>query len=188
MHSASKYLGGHNDLLAGTVIGPRSLLDPIEQARGILGGIASPHDAYLLLRGLKTFDLRVRRQNASAMRIARFLEGHANIRRVYYPGLTSHPDHEIARRQMRGFGGVVSFEIEGGKERTSRFVDRLRVPYIGPTLGGVESIVQQQALFVSLDPQERWASGLSDSLVRYAVGIENVDDLIADLDQALDGI
>jgi len=108
--------------------------------------------------------------------------------RVYYPGLPSHPDYEIARRQMKGYGGVVSFEISGDKEDTSRFVDHLQIPYIGPTLGGVESIVQQQALFVSLDPEERRASGVSDSLVRYAVGVEDADDLIADVAQALDAV
>ena len=170
------------------MIGARPILDRIEQARGVLGGVGSPNDAYLLLRGLKTLDLRVRRQNENALRVARYLEGHPAVERVHYPGLPSHPDYEVACRQMSGFGGVVSFEIAGGQERTSRFVDRLRLPYIGPTLGGVESIAQQQALFVSLDPAERRAAGLRDNLVRYAVGIEDVEDLIDDLAQALDGI
>jgi len=184
-HSVSKYLAGHNDLLGGVVIGRRELLEPIEVGRGVLGGVGSPHDAYLLLRGLKTVDLRVRRQNESALRVARFLEDHPAISRVYYPGLASHPDHEIALRQMTGYGGVVSFEVKGGREHTSLMMDRLRLPYIGPTLGGVESIAQQQALFVSLDPEERRATGISDSLVRYAIGVENVEDVIADLEQAL---
>jgi cystathionine gamma-synthase len=188
MHSASKYLGGHNDLLAGVVIGSREVLDQVENARGVLGGVGGPHDAYLLLRGLKTLDLRVRRQNESGQRMAAFLEGHPAVRRVYYPGLPGHPDHEIARRQMSGFGGVVSFEVEGDKEMTGRLIDRLRLPYVGPTLGGVESIAQQQAIFVSLDPEERRAVGIADNLVRYALGIEDVEDLIADLRQALDGI
>ncbi|MBL7201535.1 MAG: PLP-dependent transferase [Anaerolineae bacterium] len=188
MHSASKYLGGHNDLLAGTVIGPRRLLDEIENARGVLGGVGGPHDAYLLLRGLKTLDLRVRRQNENALRMARFLEGHPAVRTVYYPGLPGHPDHEIARRQMSGYGGVVSFEIDGDMEDTGRFIDRLQIPYIGPTLGGVESIAQQQARFVSLDPEERRATGIVDNLVRYALGIEDCDDLIADLAGALEGV
>jgi cystathionine gamma-synthase len=188
VHSASKYLAGHNDLLAGVVVGPRKILDEIENARGVLGGVGSPHDAYLLLRGIKTLDLRVRRQNENGLRVAQFLEDHPAVCRVYYPGLPSHPDHQVARRQMTGFGGVVSFEIDGDKEKTSRFVDRLRLPYIGPTLGGVESIAQQQALFVSLDPEERRATGLKDNLVRYALGIEDADDLIADLHQALAGI
>jgi cystathionine gamma-synthase len=122
------------------------------------------------------------------MRLARFLEGHPAVRRVHYPGLPSHPDHHVASRQMTGFGGVVSFEIEGDLETTGRFIDRLRLPYIGPTLGGVESIVQQQALFISLDAGERRQAGIGDTLVRYAAGVEDADDLIADLEQALAGL
>jgi cystathionine gamma-synthase len=190
VHSASKYLGGHNDLLAGAVIGAREMLDPIENARGVLGGVSSPHDAYLLLRGIKTLDLRVRRQNENGQRVAAFLADHPAVHRVYYPGLPSHPDYEIARRQMAGFGGVVSFEIADDEDgrKTGRFIDLLRLPYVGPTLGGVESIAQQQAIFVSLDPEERRASGVADNLVRYALGIEDADDLIADLAQALEKI
>jgi cystathionine gamma-synthase len=188
IHSATKYLGGHNDLLAGVVIGLGQLVDQIERARGVLGGVSSPHDAYLLLRGVKTLDLRVRRQNENGQRVAEFLDGHPAVRRVYYPGLPSHPDHEIARRQMTGFGGVVSFEIEGDMEKTGRFIDLLRLPYVGPTLGGVESIVEQPAALFSLDPKERREAGIGDSLVRYALGIEDADDLIADLSQALRGV
>ncbi len=188
IHSASKYLGGHNDLLAGVVAGCQEKLTDIQAARGVIGGIANPQDAYLLIRGLKTLDLRVRHQNESGLRIARFLEAHPAVRNVYYPGLESHPDHGVAARQMSGFGGVVSFEIEGGFEETGRFIDRLTIPYIGPTLGGVESIIQQPAALFSLDPVERRLAGLGDSLVRYAVGIEDTDDLIADLDQALAGV
>lgn len=188
IHSATKYLAGHNDLLAGAVMGSRKLLTKVQEARGVLGGVSSPHDAYLLLRGLKTLDLRIRHQNESALRVARFLEGHPAIRRVYYPGLASHPDHEIACQQMSGFGGVVSFDIDGDLERTAMFIDRLRMPYIGPTLGGVEGIAQQQAIFISLDPDERRQAGIADNLVRYALGIEDADDLIADLEQALAGI
>jgi cystathionine gamma-synthase len=185
IHSATKYLGGHNDLLAGGVVGSRALVDEVEESRGILGGMGSPHDAYLLVRGMKTVALRVQRQNESALAIAQHLEAHPAVARVYYPGLTSHPDHEVAVRQMEGFGGVVSFEVDATKQETSAFMDRLQVPHIGPTLGGVESIAQQQALFISLDPEKRRASGISDTLIRYAVGVEAVDDLIADLDQAL---
>ncbi len=185
IHSATKYLGGHNDLLAGVVVGSREILARVEELRGILGGVSSPHDAYLLLRGLKTLELRVSRQNENGMRVASFLEQHPAVRRVYYPGLPSHPDYEVARRLMSGFGGVVSFEIDGDLEKTGRFIDRLRLPYIGPTLGGVESIVQQQAIFISLDPEERRQAGIADNLVRYALGIENAEDLIADLEQAL---
>ncbi len=185
IHSATKYLAGHNDLLAGAVVGAHTWLNALERSRGILGGIGSPHDAYLLLRGLKTLALRVQCQNENGMRVAEFLETHPAVERVYYPGLPSHPDYAVAQRQMSGFGGVVSFEVVGGKEATSRFVDALELPYIGPTLGGVESIIQQQALFISLDPHERAASGIRDNLVRYALGIENSEDIIADLDQAL---
>jgi cystathionine gamma-synthase len=185
IHSASKYLGGHNDLLAGVIAGSNLLLAGIEHARGVMGGISNPNDAYLLLRGMKTLHLRVRQQNESSLCLARFLEQHPAIRRVYYPGLPSHPDYEVARKLMSGFGGVVSFEIEGDFEATGRFIDALRIPYIGPTLGGVESIVQQPAALFSLHPAERQAAGLGDNLVRYAVGIEDPNDLIADLDQAL---
>lgn len=188
IHSATKYLGGHNDLLAGTVIGSSEILTQIGKARGVMGGMSNPNDAYLLLRGLKTLDLRVRRQNENGQRVAKFLEGHPAVRRVYYPGLPSHPDYEIARRQMTGFGGVVSFEIEGDMDKTGRFIDRLRLPYVGPTLGGVESIVEQAAALFSLDREERQEAGIKDNLVRYALGIEDADDLIADLDQALAGI
>jgi cystathionine gamma-synthase len=188
LHSATKYLGGHNDLLAGAVVGSSELLADIENARGVLGGVSGPNDIYLLLRGMKTLDLRVQRQNENGQRVAQFLEDHIAIRRVYYPGLPSHPDHEIARRQMTGFGGVVSFEIEGDKDKTSRFIDRLRLPYIGPTLGGVEGIAQQQAIFISLDAEERREAGIADNLVRYALGIEDADDIIADLNQALAGL
>jgi cystathionine gamma-synthase len=185
VHSATKYLGGHNDLLAGAVIGSRKLVEGIEQMRCILGGISNPNEAYLLLRGLKTLELRVQRQNQNGLKVARFLESHPAVRRVYYPGLASHPDHESASRQMAGFGGVVSFEIAGDFGDTGRFIDALRIPYIGPTFGGVESIIEQPAALLSLDPSERAAAGITDNLVRYALGIEDADDLIADLGQAL---
>jgi cystathionine gamma-synthase len=184
-HSATKYLGGHNDLLAGVIVGSQALLSPIETLRGVLGCVGSPHDAYLLLRGLKTLDLRVQAQNKTGQRIAEFLEKHPRISTVYYPGLPSHPDHAVAVRQMTGFGGVVSFEVVGDGSQASEVIDNLKIPYIGPTLGGVESIAQQQALFISRDPAKRAAKGISDSLIRYAAGIEDADDLIADLDQAL---
>jgi cystathionine gamma-synthase len=188
IHSATKYLGGHNDLLAGVVAGPRRLLDRLEKARGVMGGISNPHDAYLLIRGLKTLALRVARQNENGLAVARFLAGHPAVRRVHYPGLPGHPDHDVACRQMAGSGGVVSFELDGDLEAAGRFVDRLRLPYIGPTLGGVESIVEQPSRLFALDPAESRAAGLADSLVRYALGIEDAADLIADLEQALAGV
>lgn len=187
LHACTKYLGGHNDLLAGAVCGDAGLVGAVRDLRGVLGGVLDGHSAYLLHRGLKTLALRVERQNASAMAIATFLEGHPEIERVYYPGLASHPDHAIARRQMRGFGGVVSFLVRGDLGRTSRFIDRCTLPQIGPSLGGVESLIEQPALmsFYELSTEERLAVGIRDNLVRLAVGVEDVDDLLADLDEAL---
>lgn len=189
-HSATKYLGGHNDLLGGVVIGSKSLLGLIKEARSVMGGVIDPNTAYLLLRGLKTLAIRVAKQNENGLEVARFLESHPKVRRVYYPGLPSHPDHDLARRQMSGFGGVVSFEIEGDGKRTSAFIDALRIPYLGPSLGGVESIIEQPALMshFTLDQEERLMLGIKDELVRYALGIEDARDLIADLEQALEKI
>ncbi len=188
IHSASKYLGGHNDLLAGVVIGSEKHIAVIKSARDVIGGIGNPYDAYLLLRGLKTLAIRAARQNENGLRIANFLEGQPLISKVHYPGLSSHPDYEIAKEYLTGFGGVVSFEIEGDFEKTSRFIDLLRLPYIGPTLGGVESIIEQPTALFSLDPEARRAAGLKENLVRYALGIEDADDLISDLEQALDSL
>jgi cystathionine gamma-synthase len=188
VHSATKYLGGHNDLLAGVVIGSEYMIAGLRETQGMVGAICDPNTAYLLLRGLKTLDLRVARQNNTGLKVARFLERHPVVRRVYYPGLPSHPDHAIAREQMSGFGGVVSFELNADLETTGRFVDALQIPYIGPSLGGVESLVGQVALvsYYELSSEERAEIGISDTLVRYAVGIENADDLITDLARALD--
>jgi cystathionine gamma-synthase len=189
MHSATKYLGGHNDLLAGVVVGNANIIGALREAQGMLGGITDPNTAYLLVRGLKTFALRMQRHNANGMALARFLEGHAKVRRVYYPGLASHPSHAVARQQMRGFGGVVSFELDGTLQQTSAFIDALRLPYIAPSLGGVESLIEQPALmsYYELAPEERQRLGIGDSLVRYAAGIEDTDDLLTDVEQALKG-
>ena len=187
IHSATKYLGGHNDLLAGVVVGSGYMVGGLRDVQGMMGAICDPHAAYLLLRGLKTLDLRVERHNDTGHKVARFLEDHPRIKRVYYPGLSSHVDHTTAREQMSGFGGVVSFEVDADLETTGRFVDALRIPYMGPSLGGVESLVIQvaQATYYEFSPEERAELGISDTLVRLAVGIEDADDLIADLGQAL---
>ncbi len=187
VHSATKYLGGHNDVLAGVLVGPSALICALREVHNMLGGVLDPNCAYLLLRGMKTLALRMERHNENGLRVARFLEGHPALAQVFYPGLESHPDHDVAARQMRGFGGVVSFEVRGGMEGVARFVDALRIPLIGPSLGGVESLVEQPALMshYELDPVERQAIGVSDGLVRYALGVEDADDLIADLAQAL---
>jgi cystathionine gamma-synthase len=142
MHSATKYLGGHNDLLAGVVVGNANMIAALRESQGVLGGITDPNTAYLLIRGMKTFALRMARHNANGLALATLLDAHPRVRRAYYPGLPSHPSYCIARRQMRGFGGVVSFEIDGTLEETSAFIDALRIPYIAPSLGGVESLVE----------------------------------------------
>lgn len=187
IHSATKYLGGHNDLLAGVVIGRAEQIKQIKELNDMVGAVAGPHTLYLLLRGLKTLGLRMARHNENGQKVAEFLEGHPAVRRVWYPGLPSHPDHEVAKRLMRGFGGVVSFELEADLEGTGRFIDALRLPYMGPSLGGVESIVEQPALMshFALSEEERAAIGISGELVRYALGIEDAEDLITDLKAAL---
>ncbi len=186
IQSATKYLAGHNDVLAGAVIGSKAALADIAAVRGLMGSTLGADDASLLIRGLKTLDLRIRRQNENGLRVAQFLEGQPGIERVWYPGLESHPDYEIARQQMTGFGGVVSFEIKGDFEKTGCFVDSLKLPFIGPTLGGVESIILQPAALYSLDPFERKLAGMKDNLLRYSLGIEDAEDLIADLKQAIE--
>ncbi|MFQ5514165.1 MAG: trans-sulfuration enzyme family protein [Myxococcota bacterium] len=190
LHSATKYLAGHNDVIAGGLVGARAQIDPIRELHGILGGVLDPHAAYLVLRGLKTLALRVARANENAMAIARYLEAHSAVERVHYPGLESHPDHEIARQQMSGYGGVVSFELPGGLEGASKFIDALHLPYIAPSLGGVESLVEQPTVISYWDqtPEQRAAIGIRDGLVRYSCGIEDAADLIADIEQALDRV
>ena len=187
IHSVTKYLAGHNDLLAGCVTGSYDITTALRQSQGVLGAVLDPHCAYLILRGLKTLGLRMRQHNASGLRIARFLEEHPRIRRVWYPGLESHPDHEVAARTMSGFGGVISFEVEADGPTTSRFIDACRIPRIGPSLGGVESLIEQPALvsYYDTDPEIRLGLGISDELVRLSVGIEDTDDLLADFEQAL---
>lgn len=187
IHSCTKYLGGHNDLLAGAVCGDEGIVSAIRDLRGILGPVLDANSAYLLLRGIKTLSLRVGRQNESALRIARWLEQQPQVERVFYPGLESHPDHAIARAQMTGFGGVVSFLFKGDLDATSRFIDACRIAQIGPSLGGVESLIEQPALmsFYELSTEQREALGIRNNLVRMAVGVEDCDDLLADLAQAL---
>jgi len=190
IHSATKYLGGHNDLLAGTITGSAELIDPIRRALGVLGGIIDSHGAWLLLRGLKTLELRMQRHNDNGMALARFLEGHPKIRRVWYPGLESHPDHETAAKLMSGYGGGVTFEIETDLEGAIRFIDSTRIPYQAPSLGGVESLIELPVTMSYWDyaPELRKSWGITDSLVRLACGIESTEDLIADMDQALEKV
>lgn len=190
IHSATKYLGGHNDLMAGVVLGSAPLIGAIRDYRGILGGVIDPHCAYLLIRGIKTFALRMDRQNETALRLARFLEQHERVACVYYPGLESHPHHDVAQAQMRGFGGLVSFDLDADEAGALSFIDRLQIPRIGASLGGVESLVSHPASisYYELAREDRLAIGIADELVRYAVGIEDAEDLIRDVGQALDAV
>jgi cystathionine gamma-synthase len=190
IHSATKYLGGHNDLIAGVLAGRAELVRPISDMLANLGGICDPNTAFMLERGLKTLALRVARHNANGQALAEFLEGHPKIQRVFYPGLPSHPHHEIAKAQMSGYGGVVSFLVDGDLDRTARFIDLLRLPHLTPSLGGVESLVEQVVVmsYWNVPPEQREALGLYDNLVRYSLGVEDAEDIIADVDQALRGI
>ena len=187
VHSCSKFLAGHNDLLAGSVAGGAALMGALRDARGLYGGMPDAHGAYLLIRGLKTFPLRMRQHNESGLKLAKFLAQHPEIECVYYPGLETSPDYAVAKRQMSGFGGVVSFLVRGDLSRKSRFIDACRLPSIGPSMGGVESLIEQPALmsFYELTTEQRIAIGIRDNLVRLSVGLEDADELIADLDRAL---
>lgn len=187
LHSCTKYLGGHNDLLAGAVCGRGGLVQAIKDLRGVLGGVLDPQSAFLLIRGLKTLPLRVQRQNETALRVAHWLEAHPRVRRVFYPGLPSHPDHEIAGKQMKGFGGVVSFRVRGDAKETSRVIDACRLATIAPSLGATETLIEQPAYmsYFELTPEEREAIGIHGDLVRLSLGLEDAEDVIADLSQAL---
>ena len=188
LHSATKFLGGHADALGGVICGAEPLVERIYHFREINGATLHPMAAYLLLRGMKTLHLRIERQNENALQIARFLDAHPAIEKVFYPGLESHENHEIARRQMRGFGGVLSFILRGNNFDTVRtFLPNLRLAHAAANLGAVETIAGPPATtsHVECTREEREAMGIPESLIRYSVGIENVDDLIADLDNAL---
>jgi len=190
VHSATKYLGGHNDVTAGVVCGSESFVKQLKDMRKHLGCTLDPLAAWLLLRGLKTLGLRMEKHNANGARVARFLEKHPKVKAVYYPGLPTHPQHPVAERQMKGFGGVVSFEIDGDFETTMRFVESLKLCFLAASLGGAETLATQPVTcshyFVSAD--DRRKLGVTDQLVRLALGIEDAEDIIADLKQAFDKI
>ncbi|MEM7437674.1 MAG: aminotransferase class I/II-fold pyridoxal phosphate-dependent enzyme [Myxococcota bacterium] len=188
IHSATKYLAGHNDVLGGVMAGNTGIVSLVRDLRSVFGATLDPHAAYLVHRGIKTLALRVEQQNQSAQAMAERLEAHPRVRQVWYPGLPSHPNHETARRLMTGFGGVVTFEVDADLEGTSRFVDACRIPRIAPSLGGVESLIEQPSLmsYFELTTEERAAIGIRNNLVRFAVGIEDTDELVADVVAALD--
>jgi cystathionine gamma-synthase len=187
LHSATKFLGGHADALGGVVCGRSDLIRQIYHYREINGATLGPMAAYLLLRGMKTLQLRVERQSASALKIARYLEAHPAVEHVFYPGLQSHPQHEIARRQMSAFGGVLSFMVKGEFEAVRRFLPHLKYAHRAANLGAVETVAGPPATtsHVECTAEERAAMGIPEGLVRYSVGIEDPEDLIADLEQAL---
>jgi len=187
IHSVTKYLGGHNDILGGAATGSKELIDQVFELHKYLGAVMDAHCAYLLIRGLKTLDVRMRKHNENGLAVARFLARHPKVKTTYYPGLPSHPDYRRARRQMTGFGGVVSFELKGDLKAVGRFMDALTIPYLGPSLGGVESLAYHPAslTFNELSAKERTELGITDQLIRLSCGIEDADDLIADLKQAL---
>jgi cystathionine gamma-synthase len=189
LHSATKYLAGHNDLLAGVIVGSKQQLESVRNLRGIMGAINSPHNCYLLQRGLKTFELRMLRHNQNGMEIAEFLANHPRVELVYYPGLPSHPYYDVARRTMRGFGGLITFLVRDADWRqTADIVDAVKLPRIGPSLGGVESLIEQPLVmsYHTVSPEDRKRFGISDNMIRLSCGIEDTEDLIADLRQALD--
>ncbi|HKQ63026.1 MAG TPA: aminotransferase class I/II-fold pyridoxal phosphate-dependent enzyme [Candidatus Polarisedimenticolaceae bacterium] len=190
LHSCTKYLNGHNDLVAGAVLGSRELVERVRLRLNHLGGALDPHACWLLHRGIKTLGVRVRQQNANALALARALAEHPAVARVNYPGLPAHPGHARARALFEGFGGMLSFEPRSGLAATRSFLRAVRVPLVAPSLGGVETLVvlPAQTSHAGMTPEERRAVGVTDSLVRVSVGIEAAADLIADFRQALDSI
>ncbi|MBX3143785.1 MAG: cystathionine gamma-synthase family protein [Trueperaceae bacterium] len=187
IHSATKYLGGHADALGGALCGNAELVERVFRFREITGATIAPDSAYMLLRGMKTLHLRVARQNENAMRIARYLDAHDFVERVFFPGLESHPNHEVAKRQMRGFGGMLSFQLKGDFEAVKDLLPRLKFAHRAANLGAVETTVAppRTGSHVELTTEERAAMGIPETLIRYSAGIEDADDLIADLEQAL---
>jgi cystathionine beta-lyase/cystathionine gamma-synthase len=187
IHSATKYLGGHADIIAGVAAGPKGIIDEVNRVSRYFGPALDPHAAWLLDRGLRTLDVRVRRHNQNAMKVAEWLSGHDAVSRVDYPGLASHPDHAVATELLDGFGGMVGVVLAGGGAAADRFVSALQVALAAPSLGGVETLVSQPRYtsHIGLSAEDREASGVPDGFVRLSIGIEDADDLIADFEQAL---
>jgi cystathionine beta-lyase/cystathionine gamma-synthase len=187
LHSATKYLNGHSDIVAGAIVGRVDLIEQVTHQMNHLGGSLDPHAAFLLNRGLKTLALRVRHQNRSALTIARFLERHAAVAKVNYPGLETHPRHQRARELFEGFGGMLSFELKGSVERADAFLRNANIPIVAPSLGGVETLLTRPRTtsHAGMSAQDRKRLGITDELIRMSVGIEATDELLEDLAQAL---
>jgi len=190
MHSGTKYLAGHSDLICGVVAGSSDRIEKIHSTRTTLGNCMDPHASWMLIRGLKTLAVRVARQNDNALRVAEFLSQHDKVRRVHYPFLKNHPQYAIAREQMSGGGGMVSFEVEGTGDDARRLTESMRLFTLAPSLGGVESLVSIPVLtsHAMIDPEHRKKMGVTEQMMRLSVGIENADDLIADLEHALEAL
>jgi cystathionine gamma-synthase len=187
IQSTTKYLAGHNDVLGGAVLGSEKVTEPVYQWRRMTGGAIDPMSCYLLIRGLKTFSVRMERLNSTALHVAHFLEKQPKIRRVYYPGLQSHKDYDVAKKQMKGFGAVVTFEVDGDLDKTLKFLDGLTLCMLGPSLGGPETLVTHPALnsYYNISREERYELGIIDQLVRLSVGLEDPQDIIEDLERGL---
>ncbi|MFB6355100.1 MAG: PLP-dependent aspartate aminotransferase family protein [bacterium] len=190
IQSATKYLGGHNDLIAGAVLGSFPLVERVRELHHTLGGLIDPHSCYMLIRGLKTFESRMETINKNAQTVAEFLEDHSSVKEVFYPGLKSHPQHEVASQQMDGYGAVISFRINGELEEAESFLNELEYIKIAPSLGGVESLITHPATvsYYDFPEEERLEQGITNNLIRLSVGLENVDDLRNDLDRGLQTI
>ena len=188
VHSTTKYMGGHSDVVGGAVVvRDDRLADQLHFVQNSCGAVAGPQDCYLTLRGMKTLAIRMERHSENAMKVARYLEAHEKVERVIYPGLESHPQHELAKRQMSGFGGMISFDLKGGLDEANRFLTSLNIFTLAESLGGVESLIEHPAIMThaSVPPENRAMLGIGDGFVRISVGIEHSDDLIQDLAQAL---
>ncbi len=190
VQSCTKYIGGHSDLLGGVVVGSKDLVDSIKRTALYMGGTMGPHEAWLCIRGLKTLHLRMERHAYNALKVAEFLQAHPKIERVNYPGLKSHPQHDIAKKQMSGFGGMLSFEIKGGIEAGRRLMNGVKLLTLAVSLGSTDTLIEHPASMTHavVPKEERLGMGITDGLVRISVGIEDVEDIIADLDQALDEV
>lgn len=188
VHSATKYLGGHGDLIAGIAVGEKEFIENVAvTTQKDIGGILSPFDAWLILRGIKTLPVRMKQHEKNAIVMAEFLENHKGVERVYYPGLQSHPQHQLARKQMSGNGGMIAFELKGGFEAGRTLMDSVRLCHLAVSLGETSTLVEHPASMTHspMTPEARHAAGIAEGLVRMSVGLEHVDDLIADLTQAL---
>ncbi|GFQ06760.1 cystathionine gamma-synthase 1 chloroplastic [Phtheirospermum japonicum] len=190
LHSATKHIRGHNDVLVGSISVPEKLISVLRTLHHVLGGVLSPNAACMVIRGMKTLHLRIQQQNSTAQRKAEILESHPKIRHVYYPGLASHPYPDLSKREMKGFGGVVSFEVDEDLLTTAKFIDALRIPYIAPSFGGCESIVDQLAImsYWEFSQSDRAKYVILDNFARFSFGVEDFDDLKINILQALEAI